>query len=410
MGVAGVDLRLLDSLGAPVLDGSGTPITAGSDAAGLYEFAVGPGDYIVEIDVPSGAVLTSQDVGVDDAVDSDFSTVTLRTSVIAVAAGEDLPAVADAGIRPPLLGDYVWEDLNLNGRQDPGEPPVAGVTVTAYAAGDVGGVALATETTDASGFYLMSLPVGTYQLAFAAPANTRFTTQSAPAATPSTDSDVDALGVTDPIVLGVFTIDFDSADAGVVRLGSIGDRVFLDTNENGAWDAGEGIPNVDVVLTLPDTSTATTVTGPDGFYEFTALEAGNYSVAVDELDPQFPSGVIQTAGSNPVAVALSAGQEFNDADFGYEPTGSIGDFVWLDLNGDGVQDGGAEAGISGVTVDLYNDVDGSGTVTGGDTLVGTETTDGSGAYDFTGLVPGDYVVTVTDTGGAIPPSNADRRG
>ena len=62
--------------------------------------------------------------------------------------------------------------------------------------------------------------------------------------------------------------------------------------------------------------------------------------------------------------------------------GSIGDFVWNDVNGDGIFETG-EAAISGVTVDLLN---ASGTI------VGVTTTDSTGHYLFSGLNPGSYQV------------------
>ena len=156
-------------------------------------------------------------------------------------------------------------------------------------------------------------------------------------------------------------------------------------------------------MTGGDTLVGTETTDGTGAYDFTDLVPGDYVVTVTDTGAVIPPSNL-TGGTDPDPVVLSAGEDFNGADFGYQPTGSIGDFVWLDLDGDGVQDGGAEAGISGVTVDLYNDVDGSGTVTAGDTLVGTETTDGTGTYDFTDLIPGDYLVVVTDTGAVLPPS------
>jgi hypothetical protein len=61
---------------------------------------------------------------------------------------------------------------------------------------------------------------------------------------------------------------------------------------------------------------------------------------------------------------------------------SIGDYVWLDTDQDGIQDG-TEGGINNVTVELYNS---------GNTLVGTTNTSGGGAYLFSGLTPGDYYV------------------
>ncbi|MFH1733061.1 MAG: SdrD B-like domain-containing protein [Planctomycetota bacterium] len=64
---------------------------------------------------------------------------------------------------------------------------------------------------------------------------------------------------------------------------------------------------------------------------------------------------------------------------------SLGDYVWLDLNLDGVQDGN-ETGIDGVTVDLFD---------GLDNPLGTTTTSGGGLYGFIDLVPGDYYVKFT---------------
>jgi protocatechuate 3,4-dioxygenase beta subunit len=62
------------------------------------------------------------------------------------------------------------------------------------------------------------------------------------------------------------------------------------------------------------------------------------------------------------------------------PLGAIGDYVWRDDNGNGVQDGG-EPFLVGVPVTL------SGTVSA------STTTDGSGKYLFTGLPAGNYQVT-----------------
>jgi hypothetical protein len=60
----------------------------------------------------------------------------------------------------------------------------------------------------------------------------------------------------------------------------------------------------------------------------------------------------------------------------------VGDFVWHDQDQDGVQ-GGSEAGISGVTVQLYNSAN---------TLVDTKTTDVFGEYVFEYVLSGTYYV------------------
>ena len=50
---------------------------------------------------------------------------------------------------------------------------------------------------------------------------------------------------------------------------------------------------------------------------------------------------------------MGEGENFPDADFGFDPQelGSIGDYVWLDVNGDGIQDA-SEEGIPNVVVTL----------------------------------------------------------
>ncbi len=72
---------------------------------------------------------------------------------------------------------------------------------------------------------------------------------------------------------------------------------------------------------------------------------------------------------------------------------ALGDYVWLDSNGDGVQ-GASETGIQGVTVNLWRDTNGDGNVESNEILK-TTTTDATGHYEFYGLTPGlDYQVQV----------------
>ncbi|HHB90867.1 MAG TPA: hypothetical protein ENK60_06120, partial [Anaerolineae bacterium] len=70
---------------------------------------------------------------------------------------------------------------------------------------------------------------------------------------------------------------------------------------------------------------------------------------------------------------------------------SLGDFVWEDLDADGVQDAG-EPGLDGVTVELFKS-DG--------TSMGTTTTANGGQYSFDNLVPGDYYVVFTLPSGYV---------
>lgn len=73
---------------------------------------------------------------------------------------------------------------------------------------------------------------------------------------------------------------------------------------------------------------------------------------------------------------------------------NLGNFVWYDTNNDGIKDAG-EAAISGVTVELFYDVDGDGVIDPSEqTPYATETTDGSGLYLFEGLPEGKFFVGI----------------
>ena len=69
--------------------------------------------------------------------------------------------------------------------------------------------------------------------------------------------------------------------------------------------------------------------------------------------------------------------------FAIYPKASLGDYVWRDIDEDGIQDAG-ESGISGVTVELIDPVT--------DTVIDTTTTDGTGFMSFTDLDPDEYAV------------------
>ena len=88
-----------------------------------------------------------------------------------------------------------------------------------------------------------------------------------------------------------------------------------------------------------------------------------------------------------VKVNLAPDQDRVDVDFGFPPgptpTGSIGDFIFLDANGDGNQTG--DKGISGVTVELIQD----------GKVIATTVTGEDGLYNFDKLPVGEYTVQVS---------------
>ena len=158
---------------------------------------------------------------------------------------------------------------------------------------------------------------------------------------------------------------------------------FNDVNGNGVRDAGEpGLSGVTIQLKFPSGPTTTTTTDASGAFSFTGLPAGTLT-----LSEIVPPGFTQTAPAAPgtFSVPLALGQAATGFLFGNRAgaaqTGSISGTKFTDANGNGVRDPG-EAGQPGVTIQLKP--------AAGPTL--STTTDAAGAFSFTGLAAGTYVL------------------
>jgi uncharacterized repeat protein (TIGR01451 family)/fimbrial isopeptide formation D2 family protein len=191
---------------------------------------------------------------------------------------------------------------------------------------------------------------------------------------------------------------------------TIGDRVWADLDGDGVQDVGEpGIAGVVVMLTTPN-GVVTTTTDANGAYAFSGLTAGTYTVTY-RADTA-PAGYLATTATS-IAVPLSAGQVLLTADFGLQPpgTGSIGDTVWLDADGDGTYNADPSVNkyemlLPGVGVRLYADVNGNGRIDAADILLATTATDANGAYLFSSLREGRYLVQVDSTSVVTSPYDA----
>ncbi len=136
-----------------------------------------------------------------------------------------------------------------------------------------------------------------------------------------------------------------------------------------------------------------TFTNPNGAQQAT-IENVNGSADDEENN----DSDIDATGSTGV-ITLSSGENETDIDAGYIETASIGDLAFLDVNGDGIFTPGTDQGLAGVTVSL-TDASGNPVTDADGNTVADQTTGADGAYLFTNLVPGDYIVTFTNPNGA----------
>lgn len=412
-GASGVAVTLNDANGdaidSTVTDGDGYYWFTGLDSSTYYT---------LEFSKLSGYQWTLQyragGDGTDSVVNESGEAWSFRTPWSGANQGgpngvADNPSL-DAGlveILPVSIGDRVWYDTNGNGLQDTGEPGAPGVAVTLFANN---GEPISTTTTDADGYYWFTdVDSSTrYRLEFTAPEWYVWTTPYQ-AAGDGTDSVVGAFGSVyvrtpgDGANQGApgGVADDPTLDGGLVEVFpvSVGDRVWYDTNRNGLQDVGEpGAPGITVTLFGDNEDTAATATtDADGYYWFTSLQPSKGY----RLEFSLPSGYVwtlqsQAGGDGTDSVVYESGTKYFTApatgsnqggpnDVADDPTldaglleinpVSIGDRIWYDVNGNGLQDAD-EAGASGVTVRLF-DVDG--------VQVDATETDANGYYWFTDL-------------------------
>ena len=382
LGLAGVTVQIRDSSGALLA-------SAVTDAEGNYSFlSLAAGTYQVTILPPQYYTATWDLDGVSTA----------NTAVVVLGIGQERTDV-DFGLiynpPPAFVGGAFWNDTNGNGIRESSELGFPGVAVTLL---NSGGAVVATVTTDGSGtFAFPGLAAGTYSLSMVPPQYYIPTSVAGGVVSPNGTSFTLAVGQI-----------YQLPAIGLIYappLGSIGDRVWIDDG-NETFDPGEsGLTGAVVTLRNGLGQVLQTVTvGADGLYLFANLEAGTYTVSVTPPANYFATSDQDGLGTpNSTEVTLLPGDNLMDVDFAYayvapDPMiGRIGDRVWLDLNGNGMEDG-TEPGIAGVTVQLRNSAG---------VVLAVDTTDATGAYEFVNLAGGSYRVTVDQPAGYLPTYDSD---
>ncbi|MED6334591.1 MAG: SdrD B-like domain-containing protein [Planctomycetota bacterium] len=385
--------------------------TTTSGEGGAYSFqGLASGVYVVDIDiesVPPGFFVTDCEVGGDETQDSNCLPAL-------VVLSEEAPAdpTIDFGYQSSFdgqIGDFVWNDLDEDGIQDAEELGLPFVRMQLF---DELGIKIQKVTADEAGRYLfVGLDQGNYTVTVRE--------ESVPGALVPTlcdfgeDDELDSecspasvpLPTEDTIDL---SIDFGFTSESPCRA-TVGDFVWFDSNCNGLQDPGEpGLENIRIVLYDGDGDVLQRgVTDSTGWYEFVYVCPGDYIVTIDSsyLPPDYITSDCDVGSDDeldsecsPYSLVIDdPDQMVTGLDFGFCSTcdGTIGDFVWNDIDGDGTQRP-AEPGMGGVKVTLEDELG---------QLLAEVTTDADGRYFFGGLCAGTYFVEVDPT--SLPPGSVE---
>ncbi len=420
-GVDGVSVSLYNS--ADALQGTTTTSSGGTY---LFDNLNPGGYYLVFSDLPAGHVVALKDQGGNDNADSDANLVAPHQTATTTLTSNEDDMSWDMGIYiPASLGNYVWEDYNINGIQEAGENSVSGIDVYLYYASDTN-TYLSSTTTDSNGIYSFTgLRPDSYVVGF--DAQDYLVTLLNLGGDDTADSDITSTQNSDGYYLSsaetlVSGENNETIDGGLYEYASLGNRVWYDNNRNGIQDGAEhGVANVEVYLLdnggiIRDTNT----TDSNGLYMFSDIMPGTYSVEFnlstlpasyyvvsqqDQGGDDTADSDADTVSGKTASVTLYSGDVNTTFDMGvYVKQTGLGDTVWHDSNANGIQDSGEE-GVNGIEVCL-EDTSGNSVNDANGTAVACTTTDANGHYDFINLDPGNYKVHFTlPTGYVLSPKS-----
>jgi hypothetical protein len=336
----------------------GEPQTT-TDADGAWSFTgLVPGAYVVRVQQPEGWSCSSPEncrlelplSSGQSASDSDFASFESASVSGTAFADANANGSSDEG-EGGLSGRTIYLDLNDNGELDDGEPQ----TTT----GENGGWSFDDLV---PGAYVVRAQLGEGWLC-SDPVDCRFSiTLSSGESAGSNDFAGYELATLSGAVFADLNADGvrDDGEDGIA-----GRSVFVDLNENGSFDAGE-----------PQTTT-----DDDGAWSIAGLTPGDYL-----LREQQEGWACSVPEDCVESLTLASGELASGHDFGNYELGSLSGIVFHDLNADGDRDTG-EDGLGGRNI--YLDLNDDGEPDGGEP---STTTDEDGAWSFSGLVPGDYLV------------------
>ncbi|MDG1810215.1 MAG: SdrD B-like domain-containing protein [Pirellulaceae bacterium] len=388
-GIGGVTIQLFDAGGnlvsETITDTSGQ-YAFGGLYAGTYSIKeIQPTDYIDGKD-SLGTVL-GQNVGKSNNDEFEFVNLLEGTEGINYNFGELKPGSISGTVHADINGNCVFEPMN-------GDRPLEGVVLELL---DGNGLVMESVTTDENGFYAFeNLDPGEYSVREYTPQG-YLDGGAMPGVINGVTVGQSASGQLNGITLqsGNQAVNYDFCEHVPAELSG---TVWFDVNNDGIRQGEKEIGIAGVTIQLFNDSgelIASQKTDEAGFYQFTDLVAGTYSIReiqpADYVDGKESIGRVgglvvgeTTQSDEYTNVTVRGGEQGVDYDFGEIRLASIQGFVHLDPDGDCIFDASqGDAPLAGVTVQL---LDQNGNV------VGETTTDEQGSYQFDQLLPGAYSV------------------
>lgn len=360
-----------------------------TDTTGHYRFDhLLPGEYQIFQPTPDGLLDGPKQVGTIEGVSVGR---VVGDAIVDITVTSDQTGVDYnfCEYEPASLAGWVYHDQNNDGVRNPGEPPIAGVSIRLL---DASGRVISSTVTAQDGSYRFTmLQAGVYTLNQIQP-----------------DGFLDGLdtaGTVNGRTVGVAVNPGDEIHSihlrwgdqgldynfGELLSGSLTGRVHADNNGNGQFDVGEWwLENVVMYLVDPHgNEVASTRTDHQGIYRFDELAPGIYHVIQTQPVGYFQGG--QRAGSaggddsiddRISNIPVGSDQHLVHYDFWDIPPSTLSGMVFADPNQNGRWDAG-EPTLAGVTMHL---------VDAGGVRIATTTTDANGRYRFEHLPPGTYRV------------------
>ncbi len=390
-GIADIEVELLRE------DGSSTNRVIKTDANGHYEFeSVTPGKYKIKFHIPNGYSVSPKMSANDNTKDSDVDKTTSLSDLIEIGINQHNQTI-DLGLyKKASIGNRIWIDENVNGIQDSGE--------------DCKGVEVEVTLTDSNNhqqkqktkncnYKFENLTPGNYTISVALPNG--YTPTLPNMGDDTTNSDIDLSAKSQDITLSSGEENLN-VDIGILKDASLGDRVWLDRNQNGIQDANEsGIEDVLVRLLNGDGSETnkSVRTDKNGNYAFIGIKPGNYRVKIDllagyKVTQQNSTSEDKDSDLNPNSLVsdsflVKSGSNEPQIDIGLYTTNELGDKIWLDSNANGIQDAN-ESGVANIKLLLLDEQN---------NIYATTRSDESGNYLFKSLSPGKYRVKIAELNG-----------